>query len=406
MLQLCWTGRRARSVRAGQLSERPSRSHENARARAIHSEIDGASFGAIAAAAAVAQRAISETPSFISTHDSGSSDTGGTGSDEQRTDIGGGIRGAMTREQSLRSDADGGVYSREQFVEHYGGEEEWNTARRRSGSRSGSRNGSRPTSARIALGIDEALASDPSESDSVEEDPSERRYDVGRSILNVLKSKKSMRADADGAVYSRQDFIDFYGGTAEWDAAKRLRIDVAARRASGAASAAAAAAAAAAAEFDDSVDEARAAEEADAIDEAAAAHGAMATPRSREPSEESEPALFLPPEEESDNAPQFGDEDDLPPPMDEGRKSPTSEDEAPGWASPALQGEDAHAGGRGVEDDVGLLPPDGESDDGVAATLSPPDEESSDAPQWEAADGDGGIGHDAGASALTMSFDL
>ena len=56
----------------------------------------------------------------------------------------------------------------------------------------------------------------------------------------------------------------------------------------------------------------------------------------------------MPPEEESDNAPQFGDEDDLPPPMDEGRKSPVSE-EAPGWTSLELQGDDADAGAGGVD---------------------------------------------------------
>ena len=423
-------------------SERPSRSRENARTRAIHSEIDGASFGAIAAAAAVAHRALSESASFIGSRDSGSDSGGPTGSDEQRKDVGGGIRGAMSREQSMRSDANGAVYTRAQFAEHYGGEDEWNAARRRSGSR----NGSRQTSVR--LGVDEALASDPSESDSIEEDASERRYDVGRSMLSVLKSKKSMRADADGAVYSRQDFIDFYGGTSEWDAAKRMQIHGAARRASGAASAAAAAAALCAAEFDDSLDETRAAEEADAIDEAAAVLGTTASPRSREPSEDGAHAIFSPPEEESDDAPQFGAEDDrrppmsegrnrsgnvegdgdLPPPMaddrpphvgdmrtggdesmfspiDEGRASPAS-DEAPGWASLELQGEGALSGRGHIDGDVERPPPDGESGSSAVAALSPPHGESDDAPQWEAVDGDGLSEHGDGDSAPTMSFDM
>lgn len=233
------------------------------------------------------------------------------------------------------------------------------------------------------------------------------RYDAGLAAHNnaTRAPQDDTRADQDGTMYSKADFIAYYGGTDEWDAAKRCGAASSGASAADGAVAAigaaadvegsfvktseegvvgAAVAAAGSSERGaggvDEAENARVVAAESSVDDAAVADGVgdgfvarvkprpppeedvaggeymgraeedgrIAASRSHEPSEESEPALFLLPEEESDNAPPFGDEDDLPPPMDERRKSPVSE-EAPGWTSFELQGDDADAGAGGVD---------------------------------------------------------
>ena len=91
---------------------------------------------------------------------------------------------------------DGVLYSKAEFIEEYGGTSEWNKAKRQAVQPTG------PATAKPR-----AAQQGSSKQDSVKPSPApkqveERRYDV------------------DGALYTKAEFIEEYGGTSEWDAAR------------------------------------------------------------------------------------------------------------------------------------------------------------------------------------------
>jgi len=80
-----------------------------------------------------------------------------------------------------RYDTDGGLYTKAEFVGEYGGTAEWEAAKRQPATEPPPRDAA--PAAPVA--------------------PAERRYDT------------------DGGLYTKAEFIGEYGGTAEWEAARR-----------------------------------------------------------------------------------------------------------------------------------------------------------------------------------------
>jgi hypothetical protein len=240
----------------------------------------------------------------------------------------------LEAKKSMRVDRDGSVHSKDDFRKYYGGEDEWNAAMR-----TGAGGAARHAIAQHAFYDEDEVAPGSPRFDfgrlagrgvasprpvplSGAQSERSSRSDVGGGNRGTMPRKQSLRTDVDGTAYTRAQFAEHYGGEDEWNAARRPS-------------------------------------------------GSRSGSRSM---------------------------------------SPVS-DEAPGRASPELEGEDALSGKGHVDGDVELLLPDGESSDSAAAALSPPPHgESDDAPQSEAVDSDGlsehGTGEVPGEPGPTMAFDL
>ena len=99
--------------------------------------------------------------------------------------------------EERRYDVDGLLYSKAEFIEEYGGGSEWNKAKRQAVQPTGPPTAKPRATAQLGS----------SKQDSVKPSPApkqveERRYDV------------------DGALYTKAEFIEEYGGTSEWDQAR------------------------------------------------------------------------------------------------------------------------------------------------------------------------------------------
>jgi hypothetical protein len=120
-----------------------------------------------------------------------------------------------SRVVSVRVDVDGGVYSKEDFVAHYGNADQWNHATRTSV-------GGSVTSAQLAAGGEHNADDDAAMRWSSDEGDVER---ASATSTGVGSSRPvSMRADVDGGVYSREDFVAYYGNADQWDHATRTSV--------------------------------------------------------------------------------------------------------------------------------------------------------------------------------------
>ena len=121
--------------------------------------------------------------------------------------------------EERRYDEDGELYTRQEFIDEYGSTREWDRARRQPAvqrqqteepRRRQQQQPKAPPAAAPAPGVLRAAKKAPvAPSDPSSSGGNRNGGDVER------------RFDTDGGLFTRQEFVDYYGGTAEWDKARR-----------------------------------------------------------------------------------------------------------------------------------------------------------------------------------------